>query len=170
LPDNGMAGESERWYSFDWGQVHFVALNTEQMGVAQVEWLDNDLQKNPLPWTVVYGHAPPYSSGEHGSNYTFREQFGPVLEKHHVPLVLSGHDHDYERTNVINGTTYIVTGGGGIGTRPVGTSAFTAFSEAVIHFVYVEISGNSLVVHTIDGSGREFDQTVIERSVPATNE
>jgi predicted phosphodiesterase len=161
LPENG---DAERWYSFDWGDVHFVGLDTEQTGPREAEWLDRDLQKNQLPWTIVFGHKPPYSSGEHGSDQAFRDHFVPVLEKYQVPLVLSGHDHDYERTQVMNGVTYVVTGGGGRGTRPVGTSSFTAYSDAVIHFVYVEIQGSRLVLHAIDGAGSEFDQAVIERS------
>jgi acid phosphatase type 7 len=161
LPENG---DHERWYSFDWSDVHFVGLDTEQTGKRQAEWLDADLLQNRLPWTVVFAHKPPFSFGEHGSNTAFREHFVPVLEKYQVPLVLNGHDHDYERTVVMNGVTYVVTGGGGRGTRPVGRSSFTAFSQAVIHFVYVEISGNRLVLHAIDGTGREFDQAVIERS------
>jgi acid phosphatase type 7 len=161
LPENG---DHERYYSFDWGDVHFVGLDTERIGTPQAEWLDADLMKNRLPWTIVIGHRPPYSSGEHGGDDDFRSYFIPVLEKYQVPLVLSGHEHQYERTHVLNGVTYIVTGGGGRGTRPVGSSSFTAFAEAVIHFLFVEARGNRLVVHAIDGVGREFDQTVIERS------
>jgi hypothetical protein len=163
LPENG---DHERYYSFDWGDVHFVGLDTERIGHSQTAWLDEDLTNNRLPWTIVFGHRPPYSSGEHGGDDDFRRYFVPVLEKHHVPLVLSGHEHQYERTRVRNGVTYIVTGGGGRGTRPVGSSSFTAFAEAVIHFVYVEIEGSRLVLHAIDGVGREFDQTVIELDSP----
>jgi 3',5'-cyclic AMP phosphodiesterase CpdA len=161
LPENG---DTERWYSFDWGDVHFVGLDTEQIGSRQAEWLDTDLMSNRLPWTVVYGHRPPFSSGDHGSDGNFRKYFVPLLEKYQVPLVLNGHDHHYERTNVLNGVTYVVTGGGGRGTRSVGHSSFTAFSEAVIHFVFVEVAGSRLVLHAIDGTGREFDQALIERS------
>jgi acid phosphatase type 7 len=161
LPQNG---DHERYYSFDWGDVHFVGLDTERTGTAQAEWLDADLMKNRLPWTIVFGHRPPYSSGEHGGDADFQRYFVPVLEKYQVPLVLSGHEHQYERTKVRSGVTYIVTGGGGRGTRPVGSSSFTAFAEAVIHFLFIEIQGNRLVLHAIDGVGREFDQTVIELS------
>jgi hypothetical protein len=77
-------------------------------------------------------------------------------------LVLSGHDHDYERTAPLNGVTYVVTGGGGRGTRNVGHSSFTAFSQEVIHFVFVEAQGPRLVLHAIDATGREFDQAVLE--------
>jgi hypothetical protein len=161
LPENG---DHERYYSFDWGDVHFVGLDTERIGATQAQWLDADLMRNRLPWTIVLGHRPPYSSGEHGGDGDFIRHFIPVLEKYQVPLVLSGHEHQYERTRVRNGVTYIVTGGGGRGTRPVGSSSFTAFAEAVIHFLFVEVRGNRLVLHAIDGVGREFDQTVIERS------
>jgi hypothetical protein len=58
---------------------------------------------------------------------------------------------------------YVVTGGGGVGVRSVGTSTFTAFSAAVIHFVYVTVSGNQLALHAIDGLGQEFDSLVITR-------
>ena len=163
LPENGSPEALERWYSFDWGDVHFVALDTEQIGPLQSAWLDDDLTQNRLPWTIVYGHRPPYSSGEHGSNDGFRREFVPVLERHQVPLVLNGHEHDYERTNVLNGVTYVVTGGGGQQNRSVGRSSFTAFAESVLHFLFVEVSGSRLVLHAIDGVGREFDQTVIER-------
>jgi hypothetical protein len=164
LPENG---DDERYYSFDWGGVHFVGLDTEQIGSRQAGWLDADLKQNHLPWTVVFGHKPPFSSGEHGSSDEFRAHFVPVLERYTVTLVLSGHDHDYERSKPMNGVTYVVTGGGGVGTRPVGTSSFTAFSEAVIHFVFVEVTEEQLMLHAIDGTGREFDQLLIERDTGA---
>lgn len=159
LPENG---DAERSYSFDWGDVHFVALDTERIGAEQAAWLDADLGASSLPWKIVFAHRPPYSSGEHGSDAAFRRHFAPVLESHRVPLVLNGHEHDYERTKPQNGVTYVVTGGGGHSTRPVGSSGFTAFSESVLHFVYVEITGRRLLLHAIDGIGREFDQALIE--------
>jgi hypothetical protein len=167
LPENGGTEGRERWYSFDWGDVHFVALDTERMNATQAEWLDRDLAATEQPWKIVYGHKPPYSSGEHGSNGTFREFFGPVIERHGVQLVLSGHDHHYERTKPIRSVTYIVSGGGGHGTRSVGSSDFTAFSEDVLHFVYGELVGRDLVLHAIDGVGREFDSVRISLAASA---
>lgn len=157
LPENGGDAGRERWYSFDWGDVHFVTLDTQRMSEAQAEWLDADLAENQLPWTVVIAHKSPYASGSHGSNETFRRLFSPILEFHNVPLVLAGHDHNYERTHAIDGVTYVVTGGGGRGTRSVGKSSFTAFSHDVLHFVYVTIEGQELRLYAIDATGREFD-------------
>ncbi|HEU4410292.1 MAG TPA: metallophosphoesterase [Polyangiaceae bacterium] len=163
LPENGGPEGLERWYSFDWGDAHFVALDTERTGAAQAAWLEADLAANRRPWTIVYGHRPPFSSGEHGSDDAFRRHFVPALERHGVQLVLSGHDHHYERSKPQNGVTYVVTGGGGIGTRSMDGSGFTAFGDAVIHFVYVTVAGDELALHAIDGVGNEFDSLVLRR-------
>lgn len=163
LPENGSPEGLERWYSFDWGDVHFVALDTERLNAAQTLWLERDLSENELPWTIAYMHRPPYSSGTHGGSQSVRDTLVPAFEAHGVQVVLSGHDHDYERTHPINGVTYVVTGGGGHGTRTVGRSSFTAFSEAVLHFVYGEVDGEYLVLHAIDAAGREFDSVRIAR-------
>jgi hypothetical protein len=160
-----LPGDSgERWYSYDWGRVHFVALDTEADYVTQVAWLNKDLEATQLPWKIIYLHKPPYSSGTHGSDTTLRNLLAPVVKQHGVQLVLAGHDHDYERIKPQDGTAYVVTGGGGIGTRSVGSSSFTAFAEDVIHFVYVEVGVDELVLHAIDATGREFDSMVVPQT------
>jgi acid phosphatase type 7 len=159
LPGNS----GEKWYSFDWGRVHFAALDTEADYKTQAAWLDDDLAASALPWKVVYLHKPPYSSGTHGSDTALRAALAPVLQRHGVQLVLAGHDHNYERMTPQQGVTYVVTGGGGVGTRSVGRSSFTAFSEDVIHFVYAEVTVDELILHAIDGMGVEFDSVAISR-------
>jgi hypothetical protein len=86
-----------------------------------------------------------------------------VLEKHHVPLVLAGHDHDYERFYPQNGTTYVVTGGGGRGVRAMGRSALTAYGEPVLYLLLISAHDDTLSLHAIDAAGREFDGAVIRR-------
>jgi hypothetical protein len=154
---------SEKWYSYDWGRVHFVALDTEADYATQAAWLDQDLAATALPWKIVYLHRPPYSSGSHGSDTSLRTILTPVLERHGVQLVLAGHDHNYERMIPQNGVLHVVTGGGGVGTRAVGTSSFTAFSLDVIHYVLVEVGTDELVLHAIDGTAQEFDSAVVPR-------
>ena len=159
-----LPGDSgEKWYSYDWGGVHFAALDTEASYATQAAWLDQDLAATSLPWKIVYLHRPPYSSGDHGSDTSLRTKLAPVLEKHGVQLVLAGHDHNYERMIPQRGVAYVVTGGGGKGTRSVGRSSFTALSEEVIHFVYVEVATDELVLHAIDATGGEFDSMVVPR-------
>ena len=163
LPDNGAPYGTERWFSFDWGDIHFVALDTERVGAEQAEWLERDLSLTSLGWKIVYMHKPPFSSGAHGSSLDVREAFSPLFERFGVQLVLAGHDHDYERTLPIGGVTYIVTGGGGFGLRVVGTSDFTAHSEATFHIVYGELQGNTLWLRALGTSGEVIDSTRIAR-------
>jgi acid phosphatase type 7 len=158
-----LPGQGEKWYSFDYGPVHFAALDTEADYATQVRWLDEDLAATSLPWKVVYMHKPPYSSGGHGSDTSLRKALEPVLVKHRVQLVLAGHDHNYERMLPQQGVYHVVTGGGGVGTRPVGQSAFTAFSEDVIHFVVAEIRGDRMMLHAVDATGTQFDSVAIPR-------
>lgn len=158
------AGGGEKWYSFDWGRIHFAALDTEDDYATQMAWLDADLAASNAPWKIIYMHHPPYSSGYHGSDTRLRQLLSPIVERHHVQLVLAGHDHSYERTKPMNGVEYIVTGGGGKGTYNVGASDFTAFSESVIHFVYADVGVDQMVLHAIDAAGTEFDSVIIPRS------
>jgi 3',5'-cyclic AMP phosphodiesterase CpdA len=163
LPGNGVPGKDERWYSFDWGDVHFVGLDTEQVHAEQLAWLERDLATNQRPWTVVYLHKPPYSSGAHGGSPAVQETFVPAFERHGVSVVFTGHDHDYERTLPIGGVTYIVTGGGGKSLRSVGRSAFTAYSESVMHFVWVEVKSDRMRIRAISSSGEQIDSVDITR-------
>jgi calcineurin-like phosphoesterase family protein len=163
LPGNGGQHGVERWFSFDWGDIHFVALDTERVGPEQAVWLERDLGRTALRWRVAYMHKPPYSSGVHGSSLTVREAFAHVFERFGVQLVLSGHDHDYERTEPIGGVTYIVTGGGGKSLRPVGSSDFTAHSESTFHFVHGTLQGETLWIRAIDTSGELIDAARLSR-------
>jgi len=160
LFENGGAKGLERWYSFDWGPVHVVVLDTEKVGEPQTAWLADDLAASDSQFTVVVLHRPPFSSGSHGSSEGVRAAFVPLFEGR-VDLVLAGHDHHYERTEEMDGVTYIVTGGGGIGTRGVGESDFTAVSIQVAHFVHVMVEDDEMRVVAVDAMGEPFDGVVI---------
>ena len=168
LPENGGAVGRERWYSFDWGSVHIVVLDTNHINKQQISWLAVDLAKNRLPWKFVVLHEPPFSSGRHGSSSKVRKAFVPLFEHYKVQLVLAGHDHHYERTHPLSGVTYIVTGGGGRGTRGVGKSEFTAFSLRVAHFVHIVVDEGVARLYGVDGTGQTFDTVSISRE-PGTN-
>lgn len=145
-------------YSFDWGPIHFISINTNDIEEDERAWVAEDLASTDKPWKIAYMHHPMYSSGsEHGSNLVARGILEDVLVEHGVQLVFAGDDHHYERTSPQRGVTYIVTGGGGRGTRPVGHSDFTVFSEDVLHFVSVHVEGSDLRLYAIDAMGAVFD-------------
>lgn len=113
----GIASGTEDYYSFNYGNVHFLALDAyglvgnkrmaDTTG-AQAQWIKQDLLANTLPWVIAYWHHPPYSKGSHDSDLEgeladIRTGFLPFLEKYNVDLVLNGHSHSYERSYLIKG-------------------------------------------------------------------
>jgi len=153
---------SDRYYTFRQGNVDFFALDTNISGnwSIQVDWLAKSLAESKAPWKIVFGHHPVYSSGMHGSTKELMRDLPPLFAKYGVPLYLSGHDHNYERSRHLNGTTYIVHGGGA-NTRPVGKSDFTAYAESKLSFVVVEVTAQEIRTVAIGTDGQVFDQTAI---------
>jgi hypothetical protein len=182
LPEDGATAtypdHAERFYSFDYGPVHFVSLDTETAFLdtarrqAQIAWLQADLAATAREWKVVFFHRPPYSTGfEHGSDLTIRSVFAPILEQNGVQLVLNGHDHDYERTLPMKTSsdpsarpvTYIVSGGGGAALYTVSGGSFTAAARSAYHYVRGEATECQLIVQPIGLDGAPFDTLTLDR-------
>lgn len=150
-----------RYYSFNVAQAHFDALDSNESlspESPQYEWFKADLAKSHEPVKIVYFHHPVYSSGYHGSTLKIRQSLAPLFRQFHVTLVFNGHDHDYERTKPIQGTTYVVTGGGGAPLYPAAESSWTAHSETVYNFVLCRVNGGKLHLDAVNDSGRVFDR------------
>jgi acid phosphatase type 7 len=108
----GVASGSPNYYSFDYGNIHFVCLDSEVSGRspngAMLTWLEADLTANPNEWLIAFWHRPPYSFSSHNSDdegpmIEMRENVMPILETHGVDLVLTGHSHSYERSYLLDG-------------------------------------------------------------------
>ena len=108
----GVASGTEAYYSFDYGNIHFVSLESFETDRSStgtmLTWLQRDLAANTRPWVIVFFHHPPYSKGSHDSDVEIelvemREQALPILENFGVDLVLAGHSHAYERSYLIDG-------------------------------------------------------------------
>ncbi len=178
LPENAPSGDVERYYSFDWGNVHVISLNTEQnydAGSAQYNWLESDLQNTDRRWIVVAFHNPPYSSGPHGNDTNVQAQLVPLFEQYGVDVVLNGHDHDYERTCPIKnnacttidngGVVYIVTGGAGspLYNRANPNAWFTANYSKSYHFMLLSVNDCQMDIQAIDDSGNQIDSYQIDK-------
>jgi len=112
----GLASGTEAYYSFDYGNIHFISMDSHNTpknpGDPMLVWLQNDLNATSQDWIVVIFHHPPYSKGSHDSDLTndsngymiaMRQNVLPILEAGGVDLVLSGHSHAYERSYLVKG-------------------------------------------------------------------
>lgn len=115
----GVSSGTEAYYSFDIGDVHFMALDSyglENSGTtriydtagAQALWVKADLAANTRKWTIAYWHHPPYTKGNHNSDtenelIEIREDFIRILERNGVDMIVCGHSHLYERSYLLNG-------------------------------------------------------------------
>ncbi len=116
----GLPSNTKEYYSFNYGSIHFVALDSYGLDEGkyrlydpqskQYQWLINDLEANKGKslWTIITFHHPPYTKRSHDSDgeldlVAFREGLVPIFDKYKVDLVLNGHSHSYERSHLMKG-------------------------------------------------------------------
>ena len=129
----GAGARGEGWYSYGLGDWHVVVLNSNcdrvgcDIGSAQHDWLVADLEASHAPCTLAYWHHPRFTSGMHWSDPVFGAAFWSTLADAGAELVLTGHDHHYERfapmdargSVVADGLRQFIVGTGGAALRPV---------------------------------------------------
>lgn len=163
-PPFNMGGE--RYYTFTRQDVRFVVLDSNELDPAQMAWAEQTLQGAREPWRIVYFHHPIYSDGgRHGSNIELRVLLEPMLLRHRVQVVFSGHEHFYERLRPQKGITYFVSGAGGqLRKGDVHTTAMTAAAfDQDQSFMLVEIAGTQLFFQVISRTGTTVDSGIIDR-------
>jgi hypothetical protein len=158
----------KEYYRFKKGNVAFYALNSNYMDKKQVEWLESELAKDTSEWKVCFFHHPPYSSAKkHGSDPQLREVVEPIFIKYGVNVVLTGHDHVYERIKPQKGIYYFVSGAGGkLRTGDISkTSPLTEKSyDRDMHFMLFEVAGDQMHFQAISRTGETIDSGVITRA------
>jgi 3',5'-cyclic AMP phosphodiesterase CpdA len=154
----GMPG---RWWASHQGDVLLVGLDSNRAGdPEQRAWLERTLAAATETWRIVILHHSPYSAGYQGSDLTVRKAFTPLFTRYGVQLVMSGHDHDYQRSKPLGGVTYVISGAAS-GTRRTGERSFTATSFSWHHFVEVGIYPDRLVLRAVNQDLRVADEAVI---------
>lgn len=188
LPQNGPESLKNQVYSFNYGNVHFTILDTQEKEERlfnknilskQKKWLEKDLSNSTQKWKIVILHKPLYSVSQNRDNKDIRVAFQPILDKYHVDLVLQGHDHYLARTYPINnnhvtinnnkGTIYYIAGrSGNKRSKYLATNTLLAFSynpQDQPTYTVVSIQGNSLVINAYKQDGNLLDSYVIEKKV-----
>lgn len=156
----------KRYYAFHRGNVAFFALDSNYMDRAQLHWLEDQLQTSGADWKICFFHHPLYSEARaHGSDLDLRATLQPLFEKYGVNVVLSGHDHVYERLQAPDGIYYFVVGNSGqLRLHDLKRArGLEAGYDTDRDFLLIEIAGDSLYFQAISRTGQTVDAGVLRR-------
>ena len=147
------------------GLAEFFMIDSTAFDMTQAGWLEGVLKESTAKWKIAVFHHPIYSSGEeHGSDVALRRRIEPLLSRYGVNVVISGHDHTYERVKPQQGVQYFVTGAGGK-VRPGDVnlgSPFRAMSyDRDNHYMQMMIEDQQINFQTIARSGAVIDRGAI---------
>jgi UDP-2,3-diacylglucosamine pyrophosphatase LpxH len=163
--------QGQHYYTHQHGDVNFFVLETSSLvnpastdRAKQLAWLDRELGASKARWNIVYGHHNIYSAGVYKIDLAMQKDVAPILKKHQVRLWINGHDHNYQRSHPIDGTTYLVCGGGGAGLYPVKAQSWTAFAQSVHSFGIIEIYQDQIVLIGINSQGEIIDRGTVSFS------
>jgi predicted phosphodiesterase len=158
----------ERFYSFKpKNGVRFFALDSNYVDKQQLDWLDKELAASTSDWKIMFFHHPLYSSGEtHGSAELQRGLLEPVFLKHGVNVVISGHEHFYERIKPQKGVAYFTIGSSAkLRKGDLAKSNLTAYgNDSDYTFMLMEIVGDELYFQTITAGGKTIDAGSVRRA------
>ncbi len=180
--------DPEYYYKFSYGNADFFMIDSNRKvepGSEQYEWLEASLAESTATWKFVCHHHPPYSSDENDygdlwkTNQSTRgdlriRELVPLYDKYGVDIVWTGHIHSYERTwplreeqaVEVNGTIYMITGGGGGGLETPGP--FRPFFQNNVrhghHYLIVAINGKTLELKSFSLDDELFDTVTINKN------
>jgi len=161
-----LLGMPRRSYTRRVGDVQLFLLDSNDVSDAQTRWLERRLRASTARWKVAAFHHPPWACGGHLGHRDVARRWVPLFERHGVQLVLSGHDHSYQRFAPVDGIAYVIHGGGGAGLYPiVGCLPIYPKLEVgrVEHgFLSVVAYDDRLVVTALDLRGRRSDRFTLD--------
>jgi 3',5'-cyclic AMP phosphodiesterase CpdA len=165
--------DGKRYYSFQPKDgIRFFALDSNYMSPEQLEWLEDELRGSGSGWKIAFFHHPLYSSGKrHGSSVKLREVLEPLFLKYGVDVVLSGHEHFYERLKPQKGIYYFIAGAsaklrkGNIEKSDITAKGFDTDQS----FMLVEIVKNNMYFQTISRTNETVDYGTIARRESSTH-
>lgn len=162
----GLLGMPGSYYTRRLGDVQLFLLNSNSVNDGQTAWLEHQLAESTAIWKIAVLHHPPYTCGGHFGDQDVQERWVPLFEQYGVQLVLSGHDHNYQRFAVRNGVRYVVDGGGAAGLyslRDCPSSYPRRVHTRIEHgFLFVVAGPSVLTVNAVDMRGRTRDRISIQ--------
>jgi acid phosphatase type 7 len=186
LPMNGPDALKGQVYSFEYGNAHFAVMDSQfdeehsyvdHMLELQADWLDKDLTASKKAWNIVLFHKTPYYNKATRSNEQVKAILTPIIDKHHVDLVINGHDHGYSRTypiyqdtfvdNPAKGTIYLVAGrSGNKYYTDLSAKVWDAFfhdPQAEPNYVTITVDQHVLNINAYTQSGELIDAYCVDK-------
>ena len=164
--------DGKLYYTFSpKAEIRFFALESTYLVPEQIQWLEKELKASGSQWKIVFFHHPLYSSGDrHGSDLRLREVLEPLFLNNNVSLVLTGHDHFYERVKPQKGIAYFVVGSGGKlreGNIDRSTGITAKGFDTDLAFMAAEIVGDEMYFNTVSRTGQTIDSGKLTRRMAA---
>ena len=148
-------------------EIRFFILESTYPVPEQIAWLEKELKASSSNWKIPVFHHPLYSSGDrHGSDILLRQVLEPLFVKYNVSVVLTGHDHFYERVKPQKGITYFVVGSGGQlrpGNIDRGSGITAKGFDTDLTFMVAEIAGDEMYFNAMSRKGQTIDSGVLTR-------
>ena len=185
VPDDRMM---ETVYYLDYQGVRFISLDSNIETGKQVAWLRKTLENNPNRWTIMTFHHPMYSPASSRDNKEMRQQWKPLLDEFKVDLVLSGHDHTYSRTGLVNsqeikniptgyqqaydpeiGTVHVVSVSGPKMYKITKGKYAKKFVQNTQLYQIIDIKENDLRFRAYDATGKLYDEFLIQKEIGKPN-
>lgn len=179
LPTNGPKGLEGTCFFIDYNNLRLISIDSAAdselknengyMMTAQKSWLDSVLQTNTKKWVIITTHLPFYSSKENRDNKFLRKHFQPILEKHKVDLVLSGHDHAYARGRATDNPSnnhkvmYVVSVSGPKMYKADNKDWMEHFGSFKQLYQVITIDNNELVYESFTTDGQLFDTFILKK-------
>ena len=160
--------DGQLYYTFSpASNVRFFILESTYPEPEQIKWAEQQLSSSGSDWKIAVFHHPLYSSGDrHGSDVRLRDVLEPLFLKYNVSVVLTGHDHFYERVKPQKGIAYFVVGSGGQlreGNIDRSTGITASGFDKDLVFLAAEIDGNEMYFNAISREGAVIDSGVVSR-------
>lgn len=153
------ASGTQAYYSFDYGDVHFLILNNNVSygeHSAQYAFAQADLAANSSRWKIVVFHMSAYCAGGHGENRDMKAMTRNIFEPHSVNMCLTGHSHFYQH-NFVNGIHHMVLGPAHKNPRSPESAAYTIKSVKASSYGVIDVSPVSLTLAVYDADGSLLD-------------
>lgn len=153
------------YYTFTSGPVQFFAIDSNEIPEAQATWLKDALEKSRAKWKIVYGHHPPYFTGDIG--ITEQENLVKILMpvlKGRADVYIAGHMHNLQHLKPVDGVNLFIAGGGGASSYEVDEKSPVAiFAKKTAGFAVLEMDEHNFTLHFIDADGKEIYKASLQK-------